>query len=78
MADVYCSLSLSAAGVVAGLSAFRCEAPNDFQPQRVKSLLSISGFSAETDARAGLRAPIVSKHVCARCLISFSSSTCSH
>lgn len=59
-------------------SSFRCEALNGFQLQRVKSLFSISGSSVETDARAGLRVPIVSKHVCAHCLISFSFSTCSH
>lgn len=59
-------------------SPFRCEALNDFQSQGVKSLFSISRSSVETDARADLRVPIVSKHVCAQRLISFSSSTCSH
>lgn len=73
--DRWCILSLLE---LAQASSFRCEALNGFQSQRVKSLFSISGSSVETDARVGLRVPIVSKHVCAHCLISFSPSTCSH
>lgn len=71
-----CPFLVSAAWLVTGLD-FRCEGLNRFQLWRVKSLFSISGSSVETDAHTG-RVPIVSKHICVHCLISFSSPTCSH
>lgn len=76
-AHAFRPFSLSAAHLVRGLG-FRCEGPNRSPFGRVKTLFSISRSSVTTGARTGLRVPIVSKHVCVRCLISFSSPTCSH